>query len=303
MEAAQKTTLSVPEMTRLLGLKKTEGYWLVHKKQFQTVMIAGQMRIVLSSFEEWYANQTHYKKVDGSAPGSEIKSISYSIDDLSKLLNISDDCVYDLLKKEDIPTIIVSNQKRVKKRIFHKWLSQQSHYRTPQQREADSKAIKASMSMPEMGRIICLNRDQVYHLLKSTPELEVIVIGDQKRVTIESFNTWYANQSDYRKFDELSKEEQEQFIAEHENESLGKVLRRKKEKEFKEKLSKEWYSIKDVASILELSESAVSRLILSGKLGAQKINHSWRILKQDIIWYINPPQIKKEDELYGVDSN
>ena len=247
--------------------------------------------------------QTHYKKVDGSAPGSEIKSISYSIDDLSKLLNISDDCVYDLLKKEDIPTIIVSNQKRVKKRIFHKWLSQQSHYRTPQQREADSKAIKASMSMPEMGRIICLNRDQVYHLLKSTPELEVIVIGDQKRVTIESFNTWYANQSDYRKFDELSKEEQEQFIAEHENESLGKVLRRKKEKEFKEKLSKEWYSIKDVASILELSESAVSRLILSGKLGAQKINHSWRILKQDIIWYINPPQIKKEDELYGVDSN
>ena len=70
METAQKTTISVPEMTRLLGLKKTEGYWLVHKKQFQTVMIAGQMRIVLSSFEEWYANQTHYKKVDGSAPGS-----------------------------------------------------------------------------------------------------------------------------------------------------------------------------------------------------------------------------------------
>ena len=89
MEAAQKTTISVPEMTRLLGLKKTEGYWLVHKKQFQTVMIAGQMRIVLSSFEEWYANQTHYKKVDGSAPGSEIKSISYSINDLSKLSKIT----------------------------------------------------------------------------------------------------------------------------------------------------------------------------------------------------------------------
>ena len=49
------------------------------------------------------------------------------------------------------------------------------------------------MSLPEMGRIICLNRDQVYHLLKSTPELEVIVIGDQKRVTIESFNTWYGS--------------------------------------------------------------------------------------------------------------
>ena len=302
MEAAQKTTISVPEMTRLLGLKKTEGYWLVHKKQFQTVMIAGQMRIVLSSFEEWYANQTHYKKVDGSAPGSEIKSISYSIDDLSKLLNISDDCVYDLLKKEDIPIIIVSNQKRVKKVIFNNWLSQQSHYRTPKQRAADSKALKASMTLPEMGRMICLNRYQTYHLVKSTPELEVIVIGDQKRVTIDSFNTWYANQSEYRKFDELSEDEQEQFIAEHENESLGKVLRGRKKKESTERFSKEWYSAKEAAFILGISKSAVLRLIRSGQLGAEEVNHSLRILKQDIIWYINPPQTKKEDEAHGVDS-
>jgi len=303
MDVAQKTTISVPEMTHLLGLKKTEGYWLVHKNLFQTVMVARQMRIVLSSFEEWYANQTHYKKVDGSAPGREIKSISYSISDLSKLLNISDDCVYELLKKEDIPIIMVSNQKRVKKRIFHKWLSQQSHYRTPEQRAADSKAIKASMSLPEMGRIICLNRDQVYHLLKSTPELEVIVIGDQKRVTIESFNTWYANQSKYRKFDELTEDEQEQFIAEHENESLGKVLRDRKEQVSKERFSKEWYSTDEAASILGISKSAVLRLIRSGQLGAEKVNHSLKIFKQDIIWYLNPPQLKKEDEIHGVDSD
>ena len=303
MESAQKTTISVPEMTRLLGLKKTEGYWLVHKNLFQTVIIAGQMRIVLSSFEDWYANQTHYKKVDGSAPGSEIESISYSINDLSKLLNISDDCVYALLKKENIPIIIVSNQKRVKKHIFHKWLSQQSHYRTPQQREADSKAMKTSLSLPEMCRMICLNRNQSYHLVKSTPALEVIVIGDQKRVTINSFNTWYANQSDYRKFDELSEDEQEQFIAEHENESLGKVLRRRKEKESKEKFGKGWYSTDETASILGVSKSAVLRLIRSGQLGAEKVNHSLKIFKQDIIWYLDPPQTKKEDEIHGVDSD
>ena len=303
MGTVQKTTISVPEMTRLLGLKKTEGYWLVHKNCFQTVTIAGQMRIVLSSFEDWYANQTHYKKIDGSAPGSEVESISYSIKDLSELLNISDDSVYELLERESIPVIMVSNQKRVKKRIFHKWLSQQSHYRTPQQRASDSKAKKASMSLPEMGRMICLNRNQAYHLVKITQELEVIVIGDQKRVTIDSFNSWYAGQSEYRKFSELSKEEQEQFIAEHENESLGKVLRNKKEKEFKEKFSKEWYTVNDVAAILEISKSAVLRLIRSGQLGANEVNHSWRILKQDIIWYMNPPQIKKEEESDGINSD
>lgn len=29
-----KNTMSVPEMRRLLGLKKTESYWLVHRNFF-----------------------------------------------------------------------------------------------------------------------------------------------------------------------------------------------------------------------------------------------------------------------------
>ena len=121
---------------------------------------------------------------------------------------------------------------------------------------------------------------------------------------MKSRSNWsYAGQSEYRKFSELSKEEQEQFIAEHENESLGKVLRNKKEKEFKEKFSKEWYTVNDVAAILEISKSAVLRLIRSGRLGANEVNHSWRILKQDIIWYMNPPQIKKEEESDGINSD
>lgn len=29
------------------------------------------MRVMLDSFEEWYASQFHYKKVDGPAPGQK----------------------------------------------------------------------------------------------------------------------------------------------------------------------------------------------------------------------------------------
>ena len=86
MEAHQKkTTMSVAEMRKMLGLKKTESYWLIHKNQFETITVCGKMRIVLDSFENWYANQVHYKKINGEAPGKEIRKTSLSIRDLSEL--------------------------------------------------------------------------------------------------------------------------------------------------------------------------------------------------------------------------
>ena len=32
----RRSTMSVPEMRKLLGLKKTDSYWLVHKNFFKT---------------------------------------------------------------------------------------------------------------------------------------------------------------------------------------------------------------------------------------------------------------------------
>ena len=58
-----KKSISVPEMAKMLGLGKTDSYWLVHKRYFKTVLVGGKMRILVDSFEEWYAGQFHYKKV------------------------------------------------------------------------------------------------------------------------------------------------------------------------------------------------------------------------------------------------
>ena len=43
--------MTVPEMGKLLGLKKTDRYWLVHKNVFESKEIAGKMRINIASFE------------------------------------------------------------------------------------------------------------------------------------------------------------------------------------------------------------------------------------------------------------
>ena len=50
-------------MGRLLGLKKTEQYWLVHKDLFETTVFLGKTWIRRDSFEKWYATQAEYKKV------------------------------------------------------------------------------------------------------------------------------------------------------------------------------------------------------------------------------------------------
>ena len=82
----ERKTMSVPQMRKLLGLKKTASYWLVHQHYFKTEIIDGIMRVDCDSFEKWYANQTKHKKVTGEAPGKELMQSSYSFQDVANML-------------------------------------------------------------------------------------------------------------------------------------------------------------------------------------------------------------------------
>ena len=101
-----KKWMTVTEMGNLLGLKKTDRYWLVHKNVFETKELLGKMRVNIASFEKWYANQVKYHKVTGEEPGSELKEWSYSIRDIAQILSIEESVVYDLLIRENIETVI-----------------------------------------------------------------------------------------------------------------------------------------------------------------------------------------------------
>ena len=83
--------MTVPEMGKLLGLKKTDRYWLI--------------RINIASFEKWYANQIKYHKVTGEESGKELKSWSYSVKEVADLLGVDDYLVYELLKKNQIEQV------------------------------------------------------------------------------------------------------------------------------------------------------------------------------------------------------
>ena len=58
------------------------------------------MRVELESFEKWYANQVKYHKVTGEEPGLELKKSSYSPRDIAEILQISENLVYEKMKKD-----------------------------------------------------------------------------------------------------------------------------------------------------------------------------------------------------------
>ncbi len=102
MDTRKKTTMSIREMGQLLGIKKTDSYWLVHKECFKTVLVQGVMRVDIENFEHWYANQIKCQKVDGSPPGEELRAYSYSIAEMAALLDVSTYVVYSLIKRYNI---------------------------------------------------------------------------------------------------------------------------------------------------------------------------------------------------------
>ncbi len=196
-----RKVISVKEMGDLLGLKKTERYWLVHKNVFETKKIIGKMWVDIASFESWYANQLKYKKVTGEEPGEKIREWTYSIKDISQMLGIVEAGVYDLIKRESIETIVIDDRMRIPKKVFRKWYAGQRHYRTKEDRQADANIEEATLSFPQMAALLGVSRNKVYSILRDNRYhhyFEIIVVADKRRVTKESFAAFLAGQDQYK---------------------------------------------------------------------------------------------------------
>lgn len=123
-----RKTMTVPQMRKMLGVKKTESYWLVHRNFFKTDIVNGHMMIDVESFEKWYANQVKHRKVDGPEPGAELTSRSYSFSEVAKMLGVSSAVVYEIWDKNNLETFTVDFVKRIPKEIFEKWYAGQTRY-------------------------------------------------------------------------------------------------------------------------------------------------------------------------------
>ena len=185
----KRTWMTVPEMGKLLGLKKTDRYWLVHKNVFESKEIAGKIRINIASFEKWYANQIKYHKVTGEEPGKELKSWSYSVKEVADLLGVDEYLVYDLLKKNQIEAVIVDYWKRIPKESFQNWYKNQSRYRTKEDREKDALLEDATITMPEMAQQLGTTRSMI-NKWADKGKFTVIKVGSRVRIRRDEFEDW-----------------------------------------------------------------------------------------------------------------
>ena len=288
MPEKKETTMSVTEMRKLLGLGKTDSYWLVHKNCFETIMVNGQMRIVIDSFEKWYANQIKHVKVGGPPPGEELRAYSYSVRDVAQMLSIDESSVYYLIKRDRIPTFKVETWTRIRKKDFDKWYASQNKHRTQEDREKDAQMEAETLTMPEMARELYITRKDVYNILakKENQDIfEIVVIADKKRITRESFERWYAGQSKYRKLSDRTPEE------------LYEIRMAEKKKEtprLEVDPDKPSYNVRETAVLMDITPDEVRQLIRDGKLAAKKYGATYIVRRENIEWWLEQQKLLAE---------
>lgn len=287
-EKKKKTTMSVTEMRKMLGLGKTDSYWLVHKNCFETIIVNGKMRIVIDSFEKWYANQIKHAKVDGPPPGEELRAYSYSVREVAEMLSIDDSSVYYLIKRDQIPTFKVETWTRIRKKDFDKWYASQNKHRTQEDREKDAQMEAETLTMPEMARELYITRKAVYNILSKKENrdvFDIVVIADKKRITRASFERWYAGQSEYRKLSDRSPEELAQI----------RMTERKKEAPRLEvDPNKPSYNVRETAVLMDLTPDEVRQLIWDGKIAAKKYGATYIVRRETIDWWTTQQKLFAE---------
>lgn len=270
-----RNSFSVPELRKMLGIGKTESYWILKHRKIETVTIHGQIRILRSSFQEWYRQQTKYQIIGGPPPGEALRETSYSVKELAKLLAVSDDTIYTRISRGEFDTFTVDNCTRITKASFERWYSTQEKHRRPEDRAHDERIRQETYSMPEIARMLGVHRNTIYGIVgneKNRNVFEIVRVSGQQRVTIESFKKWLNSQKRY-KLKPQTERDYEEFTAETQMFAEPEI----DERQEPQVLSKQNYRIEDIQEQLKMSRKSIYKLIQAGEIKATKVGKTYLI--------------------------
>lgn len=254
-----KRTMSVPEMRKLLGIKKTESYWLVHKNYFKTELINGTMRVDIASFEKWYANQTKHKKVTGEKPGAQLCAASYSFRDVANMLGEYDGTIYDLWNRKGLPTVTVNYRKRIPREIFDSWYEKQNEYHK----------VDGPATIEEIEEKFILFREAAAMLKMSNEELLTLIRKGKYKDLLEmrmfDNKRWISR----RGFQDFLNLHDQYKIRQAKNESGSGISKFLSQKQY---ISKE-----EAARIAGVSKSTVAKWALKGMFPCRAAGYVMRI--------------------------
>ncbi len=201
----RRKSMSAPELQRLLGLGKTETYWLIKKGWFQSTCndkSGRRIRIKLDSFEDWYANQFHYHKVVGNPPGANWTGTTLSVEEMADTLGITPSAAYSILAQRDIKTTVVAGQIRVYIDSFEEWYASQHFYRKTQEDNHPDKAfLDQTISTKEAAERLGIPRKNLYCRLQSAG-VETVKLDGRIRIMKSSFEAYLQRLSEKTKKEE-----------------------------------------------------------------------------------------------------
>ena len=306
MNRHPKTTMSVLEMGKLLGLRKVHSYWLVHKGYFETILLDGKIRVVIKSFEHWYAGQVKYRKVTGEPPGERLKQESYSARDIAEILQINEQYAYKVMQNAGIEPVIVDYWKRFPRDAFDAWYAGQTRFRNAEDRLRDAEIEENSMSMPDMARLLDVSKNVVYGILNSSlgkELLEVIIVADRKRITKESFERWYSSQRQY-----LKPEDQPPGVPRKRKSYAATLVKKKvkadsKTREIRYSSNPDYLTVDEAAFMAKVNTDCIYRWIKTGKIPALRVSRMvTRIPRADYEMFLRKYMKQNKEKDNGIHS-
>lgn len=267
-EQVLRRTMSVPEMRKLLGLKKTESYWLIHRKFFRTETIGGMMRIDLESFEKWYANQVKYRKVVGEAPGKELREKSYSFKEAANILGIHDCDLYDIWKNEKLEYITVDFVRRIPIDIFEKWYANQDIYRKVTHIPTAEELENDYICLQDAADLLGISREKLAKIARSEEIgrlLDSTICNNKRWITRKSFQLFLNAQNVYYILDDGDEQEKDTVSLE----------------------IKEYISRQEAAELAGVSVSTVTKWMQSGEFQCVGAGKVLRVHRQQFLNWLN----------------
>ena len=254
-----KRTMSVPEMRKLLGIKKTESYWLGHKNYFKTEIIDGCMRVDIASFEKWYANQTKRKKITGEKPGEELCASSYSFRDVANMLGEYDSTIYDLWNRKGLPMVTVNYRKRIPREAFDSWYENQNEYHKVDGPATIEEIEEKFILFKEAAAMLKMTNEDLLTLIRKEKYQELLKMRmfDNKR--------WISK----RGFQDFLNLHDQYKIKQEKNGNVSEVRKFISQKQY---ISKE-----EAARIAGVSKSTIAKWALKGMFPCKAAGYVMRI--------------------------
>ena len=171
----------------------------------------------------------------------------------------------------------MNNILRVPKEPFDQWYSSQEHYRTKEQRDNDRIIESKSYRPIDIERMYGIDSRQVYYIAKKNPQLiKTVQIAGSTRIMKSGFKEWLRQQESLPLSNNGAKEIEKPLQATN------------------IPTSKTYFSIAEAATIMQLTEKDVYRLVITDQIPAMKLRNTLRINRTDIEHWITE-HIQRKD--------